>query len=50
MTFIYLIYSAMFFGLIVGILQEDAKLRYLPLIAIASLLWPIVLGYWIYRH
>lgn len=46
----YLLVTAILFGLMVGLLNDEFKLIHTPILFIAALLWPLTITYWFYRH
>ena len=46
----YVLVTATFFGLMMGLLNNEFKLIYTPILFIAALLWPITIIYWFYHH
>lgn len=46
----YLLVTAILFGLMVGLLNDEFKLVHTPILFIAALFWPVTITYWFYHH
>lgn len=46
----YLLVTAILFGLMVGLLNDEFKLIHTPILFIAALLWPLTIIPWFYHH